>query len=232
MKNYGSFIGTKLIQERGSIGGAKAVFVKLRGEKNDLVFPTFGGMLKNPFKTMGRIYAGDLFEYRTDDNGLNPVLYLLKTFLVADTVEAGATSVVINGDGYHHIPCVGDVLMVAPSKLEGKGTAVTVTNVVKGDGVYELTLSATLGALEAGAILVEAEEAGANKQMLVRNPNSFAACDYDLFDAPATGDEDFDGARYFLAPALHGIAYIKRMSPVPACVLSVNKSNINGWFEL
>lgn len=232
MDYKGSFIGTKLMQEHGSIGGAKAVFVKLRGEKNDLVFPTFGGQLKNPFKTAGRIFAGDLIEYRTDANGLNPVLYLLKTFVAAEAAGAEATSITVVGDGYHHVPCVGDVLMLAPSSLTGKGTAVTVTGVAKGDKVYVLTLSAAVGTVKEGDILVEAVGAGSSKQMLVQNPNAFAPCDYDLFDAPATGDEDFDGARYFMAPALHGIAYINRMSPVPACVLAANKSKVNGWFEL
>ena len=46
----GVFRGRKTIQKSGSIGGSRAVFVKLQGNKNELVYPTFGGFLKNPFK--------------------------------------------------------------------------------------------------------------------------------------------------------------------------------------
>mgnify|MGYP003311745762 CR=1 FL=1 len=75
--NFGGvFTGTTLLQEHGAIGGARSVFVKLFGTKNELVYPTHGGYLKNAFKQGGKIFAGDLFEYRTDDKGENPVLVL------------------------------------------------------------------------------------------------------------------------------------------------------------
>jgi hypothetical protein len=53
-----------------------------------------------------------------------------------------------------------------------------------------------------------------------------------MFDAAATGDEDFDGARYSYTPALGGIMYINKMSPMPACVLKLNKVNVNGWYQV
>lgn len=39
----GAFRGRKLVQTSGEIGGARAVFVKIKGIKNELVYPTFGG---------------------------------------------------------------------------------------------------------------------------------------------------------------------------------------------
>lgn len=229
---FGVNLGGVLVQTRATLGNSRPVFVKLQGQKNDLVFPPIGGEIKNPFKGMAKAYAGDLVEYRTDANGKNPELYILKTFQVAGTVAAEGTSVTVVADGYHHIPFVGDVLMKAPSTVSGTGTAATVTAVAKGDGIYTLTLSAAIGALAKDDILVEAVEAGSSKKMLVSNPNAFLPCDYDFFLTPQSGADDFDGARYSIAPALHGTAYISQMSPLPACVQKLNKSNINGWFAL
>lgn len=228
----GISLGTTLLQKSGEIGGSRSVFVKLKGNKNDLVFPTHGGELQNPFKEGGKIYAGDLMEYRTDENGQNPVLFLLKTFVVAASAGSTAKTITVVRDGYHHVPSVGDVLMVAPSTLDATGLAVTVQSVTAGEGVWTLTLSAALGTLTEGTVLVEAVEAGSDKAMLVKNPNTFAPNDTELMYTPATGASDFEGARYFLTPVLHGIAYTSKMSPIPACVKAVNKSKVNGWFEL
>lgn len=229
----GVFLGAALLQQKGNVGGSRAVFVKLQGVKNDLVFPAFGGLLKNPFKVAAKIFAGDLFEYRTDANGLKPELYLLKTFEVAKATGSATDTVIeIVNDGYRHVPAVGDVLMVAPNAIGGTGTAVTVSAVTASAGKWNVTLSATLGSLAKGAVLVEAEGAGSSKKMLVKAINAIAPCDYDTYYAPATGDEDFDGARYMLTPALHATAYISKMSPLPACVIAQNKSRINGWFEI
>lgn len=235
MNENGVFMGRTLIQEKGSIGGSRFVFVKLQGVKNELVYPTFGAMLQNPFKFGGKIFAGDLFEYRTDADGLNPKLYLLKTFEVAAQVEAAATTVTIVNDGYRHIPAVGDVLMVAPNAITGTGTAVTVTAVTAGDKVWNVTLSAALGSIAKGAILVEAAEAGSGKKMLVQTINAVAPSDYDcLYDAGTVNgsDYEFNKARYILTPALGGLMYTNRMSPMPACVKALNKCNVNGWFKV
>ena len=78
----GVFLGRTLVQQHGEIGGARSVFVKLQGNKNELVFPTFGGQIKNPFKGQAKLYAGDLCEYRTDENGVKPQIFILKTFEV------------------------------------------------------------------------------------------------------------------------------------------------------
>lgn len=225
----GVFRGRKLIQRRGEVGGAKSVFVKLQGIKNELVYPTFGGFIKNPFKGAAKLFAGDLCEYRTNDDGVKPEVYILKTYLVE---SVSGTTVNIVKDNYKHIPFVGDKIGVAPDELGGKMTAVAVTAVkaakVGSVDVWALTVSGTLTASK-GDVLVEAGDDGT---MLVKHINGVIDCDLDMLDAPATGDEDFDGARYAYTPALGGIMYTKKMSPMPECVLAVNQAKINGWFQI
>lgn len=232
----GVFLGRTLIQQKGEIGGSRYVFVKLQGQKNDLVFPTFGGKLMNPFKGAAKIYAGDLFEYRTNDEGLKPEIYILKTYKVK---SYSGTTAKIYRDGYKHIPFVGDVLMKAPDTIGGQGgAAYDVTKVVAstdgGDNVWEVTFSTTLGSLSADDILVEAEEANATGTMLVKAINAVAPYDYDFLYYPAATDnnDDFEKARYYLTPALGGTMYVNKMSPMPKCVLDLNKCNINGWFKV
>ena len=225
----GAFRGRKLIQRRGEVGGAKSVFVKLQGIKNELVYPTFGGKIMNPFKGAAKLFAGDLCEYRTNDKGVKPEVYILKTYLVE---SVSGTTVNIVKDGYKHIPFVGDKIGVAPEEIGGEMTAATV-NAVKTAKVGEvevwaLTMSATISASK-GDVLVEAD--GENK-MMVKAINGVVDADCDMLDAPASGDDDFDGARYFYTPALGGIMYTHKMSPVPACVKNVNIAKINGWFQV
>lgn len=234
----GVFLGKTLLQRRGEIGGARYVFVKLQGNKNELVFPTFGCKIMNPFKGTAKMYAGDLIEYRYNDGEKGATGYILKTYVVAkNTTNDADTEIYIVRDGYKHIPFVGDIIMKAPATLDGTGTAVTVTKVEATvdaqKDVWKLTLSATLTTLKAGDVLVEAAEVGASKKPMVTNPNAMCPADYDFLYEPSTGDSDFDGARYFMTPVLHGTAYIDRMSPMPKSVLDArNKSLVTGWFEL
>ena len=225
----GAFRGRKLIQRRGEVGGAKSVFVKLQGIKNELVYPTFGGQIKNPFKGAAKMFAGDLCEYRTNDKGVKPEIYILKTYLV-ESVSGSVVNIV--KDGYKHIPFVGDKIGVAPEEIGGAVTAVTINsiNVAKvGDvDVWACTCSATLDA-EKGDVLVEADAEG---KMMVKAINGVFDADADMLDAPSTGDDDFDGARYMYTPALGGIMYTHKMSPMPKCVLDLNIAKINGWFQV
>ena len=224
----GAFRGRKLIQRRGEVGGAKSVFVKLQGIKNELVYPSIGGMIKNPFRGTAKLFAGDLCEYRTNEKGVKPEVYILKTYLV-ESVSGSTVNIV--RDGYKHIPFVGDMLGVAPEEIGGAVSAVTVTAVAKSKvgevDVWALTVNGSLDASK-GDVLVEAKDG----QMVVKAINSVVDADCDMLDAPATGDEDFDGARYMYTPALGGIMYTHKMSPMPACVLKLNQSPINGWFQI
>ena len=250
---FGFFRGRELMQKRGSVGGFRNVFVKLQGIKNELVYPTFGGLIRNPFKTAtgtnpAKMFAGDLCWYKTNNKGMEPEIYLLKTF---EAVSADGTTVNINKDGgFRHKPCVGDIVMKAPDAIGGEGTGVTVTAVsdakVTVDSVtYEVwavTLSSAVS-LSKGDVLVEAEAAGSTS-MLVKTINAIIDCDCDFFDTPvitpntnltptsATNTSDFDSPRFMYTPALGGIMYTHKMSPVPACVKLLNRSNINGWFRV
>ena len=225
----GAFRGRKLIQRRGEVGGAKSVFVKLQGIKNELVYPTFGGQIKNPFKGAAKMFAGDLCEYRTNDKGVKPEIYILKTYLV-ESVSGSVVNIV--KDGYKHIPFVGDKIGVAPDEIGGSVTAVTINSIkvakVGDVDVWACTCSATLAA-EKGDVLVEADAEG---KMMVKAINGVFDADADMLDAPSTGDEDFDGARYLYTPALGGIMYTHKMSPMPKCVLDLNIAKINGWFQI
>ena len=225
----GAFRGRKLIQRRGEVGGAKSVFVKLQGIKNELVYPTFGGQIKNPFKGAAKMFAGDLCEYRTNDKGVKPEIYILKTYLV-ESVSGSVVNIV--KDGYKHIPFVGDKIGVAPEEIGGAVTAVTINSIkvakVGDVDVWACTCSATLAA-EKGDVLVEADAEG---KMMVKAINGVFDADADMLDAPSTGNEDFDGARYLYTPALGGIMYTHKMSPMPKCVLDLNIAKINGWFQV
>ena len=225
----GAFRGRKLIQRRGEVGGAKSVFVKLQGIKNELVYPTFGGQIMNPFKGAAKMFAGDLCEYRTNDKGVKPEIYILKTYLV-ESVSGSVVNIV--KDGYKHIPFVGDKIGVAPEEIGGAVTAVTINSVkaakVGEVDVWACTCSAALDT-EKGDVLVEAGEDG---KMVVKAINGVFDADADMLDAPSTGDDDFDGARYMYTPALGGIMYTHKMSPMPKCVLDLNIAKINGWFQV
>jgi pSer/pThr/pTyr-binding forkhead associated (FHA) protein len=233
-KNTGGyFAGRTLVSQSSEIGGSRHCLVKLQGIANDLVFPTLGGQIANPFKGNAKIYCADLIEYRTNENGLKPVIYLLKTYKV---VSASGTTINIERNPYRHIPFVGDVLMIAPEVIGGAGEALNVKyvnkKVVDGKDVWAVTLTKTPTTIpEVGAILTEADSDG---NMLVKDINAAAPCDYDFSYSAAAeyGDEDdFESARYFMTPALGIRAYINLMSPLPQCVLDLNEAKVNGWFE-
>ena len=98
--------------------------------------------------------------------------------------------------------------------------------------MYKITLATAIDDAVVDDVMIEAAASGSGKQALVTNPNMVLPCDFDCLYAPATGDEDFDGARYFLSPILSKLAYLSRMSPIPASVQALNKSRVVGWFEI
>lgn len=252
----GHFRGLSLIQTKGNVGGYRNVFVNLVGNHNDLVYPHIGGKVMNPPKGQAKMWAGDLLEYRPTGhpNNLDPEIYILRTFKVADAVSA-STTVYIERDEFKHKPFVGDCLMVAPDVLGGEGTAVKVTAVSATTAtisevvtpVWALTISASQ-TIEKGAILVEAENftegTSATKKMLVKNINGVFDCDADFVwddniddvanaaGVVTTGMDDFYKARYQYTPALGGLMWIDKMSPLPQCVLDLNLCNIPGWFHI
>lgn len=228
---YGVFPGRKLIQTNGSLGDSRHVFVKLQG-KDSLIFPTLGGKIMNPPTGKNfKMFAGDLAYFKLDDNGTKPEVYLLKTYLV-HSVSTDKKTVNIVRDAYKHVPFVGDKLGVAPDTVGGDVTSVTVTAVASkkdtdGTNIWALTVSDALTTVKDDVLV----EAGADGKMLVKDINAVLPTDLDLTDA-ATADEGFDGAKYIYTPAIGGLMYINKMSPLPACVKAVNKSKFNGWFQV
>lgn len=230
--------GTSLVQGNGKLGGFRHVFVNLQGGgANGLVFPPIGGKVVNPFKGTAKAYAGDLVEYRIDGT-----VRLLKTYEVIQKNGGGEEDYIyLVRDGFHHIPFVGDTIMVAPSSITDTGTGVTITAVKKmtvssyGD-VWAVTCdTGSLGAVDVGDVLVEAASEGSGVTMAVTNPNAYLPCDVDFIFDPTTGDDDFDGARYVITPCLANEdtkLIIAKMSKMPDCVLALNKSLVEGWFNL
>lgn len=234
INNIGVFRGRTLLQTRGSIGGSRQVFVKLQGDKNELVYPPIGGLIMNPFKGTAKAFAGDLCEYDPLMMGEMPVIKILKTYKV---VSASGTTVNIERTKYSHIPFVGDILGVAPDTIGGTGTAVTVNAVTKTKvgttDVWALTTSTALSA-SGGDILVEYAP---NGKMLVANINAVIDCDLDFLYEPADPfsegyEDEFDKARYFYAPSLRATMLESKMSPIPECVKKLNLSNVKGWFRV
>lgn len=229
----GYFGGRSLVQQGTTLGGARHVFYKVSKIKDELVHPTGGGQLMNPFPGAAKLYAGDLFEYRCDDKVENPKIFALKTYKV---VSVSGTTVNIERTGYSHRPFVGDKIGVAPDTIGGAMTAATVTAVAKttasNKDVWALTMSAALSGAKTDDVLVEAD---ADSNMLVKRINAVAPWDYDFMFSEAanpTDTNEFEAARYFLTPVLGGEMYIYRMSPLPKCVLDLNISNIQGVFKV
>lgn len=228
----GYFAGRTLVAQSSEVGGARNVFVKLQGMKNELVFPTFGGQVKNPFLGAAKIYAGDLIEFRTDDNGYKGEVYILKTY---EVVSVSGTTVNIARSGYHHRPFIGDKIGVAPEEIGGAMTSATVIAITRtkeeGKDVWALTMDNAITAT-AGDVLVEA---GDDDTMVVKRINAVAPCDYDFLYSPVAdpaAENEFEAARYFMTPALGGLMYTHKMSPMPECVKKLNTSEINGWFKV
>ena len=238
--NSGVFTGTVLIQAHGEIGGSRNVFVKLQSSaKNGLVYPSIGGVLVNPFKGNAKIFAGDRLEFNPGIEGdTGATVKIMKTYEAAKAAT-GATEILIKRDGFRHIPFVGDIIMVAPNKIDGTGTGVTVTAVEEttdntaGD-VWKLTVSAAL-TVTLGGVLVEATAATATAKAVVTNPNCYAPSDYDFVYNPAAAIDKFEGARYLFTPCLANgstVLYKNKMSPMPASVFAMNTSKVAGWFSL
>ena len=228
----GTFRGTTLRQSKGNYGGARSVFAKFKGIKNELVYPYNGGIIKNAPKGEGfKFFAGDLMEFRTNDKYAKPEIYILKTYLVE---SASSNVVYLVKDGFKHKPFVGDVIGLAPETIGGEMTSVRITGItidkVGEQERWRCTVDTPLSGAKKGDILVEADE---DNKMMVKQINAFADCDGDLPYSAAEGADEFEQAKYLYTPAVGGAyIYIHKMSPVPACVLKENKSQFNGLFKL
>lgn len=226
--------GAVLLQSEGSIGGQRHVFVGLEGAvKEAFRHPPIGGLITNPFKGPAKIYAGDLIEHDLGlANGKGATVKILKSYKVGVATSTSTdTAIYLERNGFVHIPFVGDVLMVAGATFATKGKGVTVVAVeetVKEEkDVWKVTLSATLGNLTAGTVLVEAAEAGDSVLPMVTNPNCFAPSDYDFPFYALAGSDSYHTPRLLNTFCMLGgdvVMWKDKMSPVPPAVLAMNKS--------
>ena len=226
------------------VRGGKHVWVKdSNGEARGNVL--LGGTIKNPNKGFGKLYAAQLLQYTP---GLG--CYIFRSFALKAQASSNAADYYINGDGYGDAAEVGMVVMVAPEAVKVEtltantetgavtktvadytGQSAKITNVVydKDNEQFKITLDNTLGALSAGAILVEAQgtEKSASAKVLVPNPNIFVEADEELLPTEGYG---FENANYSISGVYNKQAWIARMQPLPKYVLAKNKSNIDGIF--
>lgn len=226
------------------IRGGKWVWVK-DGNGEDRRNVLLGGTILNPKKGFDHLYAAQLVQYTQGEGCL-----IFRSFALKADAAANATEYVINGDGYGDAPEVGMVVMVAPDALtvetlEADTTTGEVTKTVADytgqsakitDVVYDaanekftITVDNTLGALDAGAILVEATGTAksASAKVLVPNPNTFVEADRDLLPTEGYGIQN---GNYSISTVYDKQAWIVRMQPLPKYVLAKNKSYIDGIF--
>ena len=191
--------GATIIQTEGKVGGTRYVFAGLEALiKNAFVHPPIGGKLVNPFKGQAKIYAGDLIEhdlgFTAGNEGPGATIKILKAYGVAKAAAATDTDIYIVRNGFVHIPFPGDTIMIGQNDFKTKAKGVTVsaveamTDETAGD-VWKVTLSAALGALKVGDVLVEAASAGDSVLPMVTNPNCFAPSDNDFPYFDAGGDK-------------------------------------------
>jgi len=207
------------------IRGGKWVWVKdSNGEARKNVL--LGGTILNPKKGFDHLYAAQLVQYTPNEGCL-----IFRSFALKEDAAASATTYVFNGDGYSDAPEVGMVVMVAPDDVTTEGQSAKITAVVydKTNEKFTVTVDTTLGALSAGAIIVEATgtAAAADATVLVPNPNTFIEADRDLLPTEGYGLEN---ANYSISTVYDKQAWMVRMQPLPKYVVAKNRSYIDGIF--
>jgi len=207
------------------IRGGKWVWVKdSNGEARKNVL--LGGTILNPKKGFDHLYAAQLVQYTPNEGCL-----IFRSFALKEDAAASATTYVFNGDGYSDAPEVGMVVMVAPDDVTTEGQSAKITAVVydKTNEKFTVTVDTTLGALSAGAIIVEATgtAAAADATVLVPNPNTFIEADRDLLPTEGYGLEN---ANYSISTVYDKQAWMVHMQPLPKYVVAKNRSYIDGIF--
>lgn len=229
------------------IRGGKWVWVKdSNGENRRNVL--LGGTILNPKKGFDHLYAAQLVQYTPNAGCLIFRSFALKTA----QASSSATEYVLNGDGYGDAPEVGMVVMVAPDAVKvktltadttsgevsetvadytGQSAKITAVAYDEANEKFTITVDNTLGALDAGAILVEATGTAksASAKVLVPNPNTFIEADRDLMPTKGYGITEVT-ANYSISAVYDKQAWIERMQPLPKYVLEKNKSYIDGIF--
>lgn len=236
--------------------GGKWVWVKdSNGEMRGNVL--LGGTILNPKKGFDHLYAAQLVQYTPAQGSLIFRSFAIKTAQASasateyvingdgygDAPEVGMIVMVAPESLTVKTITSDSEISVANDKIDLSGATFTVTetdytgqSAKITDVVYDeanekftITVDNTLGALDAGAILVEAAgtAASASAKPLVTNPNTFVEADEELMPTDGYG---FQNANYSISTVYNKQAWIARMQPLPKYVLAKNKSNIEGIF--
>lgn len=198
-------------------------------QKNQLL----GGDLLNPKKGFDHFYAGQLGKY-VPGGGLSSETAGITIFRAfkPKTAASASTTIVVTATGYEDAPEVGMIVMKAPASASGTGQSAKITAVVydKENEKFTLTVDTAL-TVTTSDIIVEATgtSASASAKPLVDKVNMWIEKDTDLM--PTEGFGVING-KHYLSGVSGCAAYIGRMQPLPAYILSQNKSLIDGVFEL
>jgi len=134
----------------------------------------------------------------------------LNTFELAEAITALSTSVKVNSIG--KMPRLNATMnvMVAPATVETTGTGVLVGTVTDNeDGTQSFTITANaLGALDAGAILVEASKAGSGS-VIACVPTGLTSRDVNIVSG---------NTKASIGSVYNGEIFEALIQPIPACV--------------
>lgn len=213
------------------VRGGKWVWVKdSNGENRKNVL--LGGTILNPNKGFGHLWAAQLVQYTPAEGCL-----IFRSFEVSTASGSSATTIKVKGDGFSDAPEVGMYLMKAPAAVTTSGAYGQVTAVAydETNKEFTVTISAAIGALSVGDILVESDAAAdasaqsptGSAKVLVPNPNTFVEADVDMLPTEGYGIEN---ANYSISTVHDKEAWIARMQPLPDYVLAKNRSYIDGIF--
>jgi hypothetical protein len=192
-----------------------------------------GGDLLNPKKGFDHFYAGQLGKY-VPGGGLSSETAGITIFRAfkPKAAASNSTTIVVTATGYEDAPEVGMIVMKAPASASGTGQSAKITAVVydKENEKFTLTVDTAL-TVTTSDIIVEATgtAASASAKPLVDKVNMWIEKDTDLM--PTEGFGVING-KHYLSGVSGCAAYIGRMQPLPAYILSQNKSLIDGVFEL
>lgn len=140
-------------------------------------------------------------------------LVILKTFEVAEAIDASTTAVQLKKLGTALPPAVGDFIMLAPASVATAGTGYEIKNVTTdASGFYSIDISeGDFGTAAEGDIFVQCDTSGAAAVIKAVPTGLLRREVYISADATsATG-----------ASVFHGTVLVDRIPPLPPCVKAV-----------
>ncbi len=228
------------IQKTYTIGGRN--YVEVDSQSMPIEFVTLGGKIVNPITAGEKFYESDIVEFDPTTQEVK----VLRTYEVAKAVTATDTEMLlvkVNNDKRkgRHVPVAGRIVMKEPAAITTTGTGVALGAVVEESytandvtmTVYKVSITANdFGTLAVGDLLVEADQTGSSAKMYVQNPNSNILTDIVFNYNSMSGTDTFSGSIVSYTPVLPRLYWANRTSPIPACILALNKSRFNGFFQL